>query len=185
MSPLVVGDVVGPHDLVSIRGEPVAVPDPTVPAVHLQFRRYAGCPVCNVHLRSFTTRHAELTGSGVREVVVFHSSAATMREFQGALPYDAVADPNRDLYAEFGVQGELTVRDALRPRAWRAAASALVQSESLRGATGRGEKKSGLPADFLLDPQGRVLAVHYGEFVDDHWSVDTVLTLMANFAVNI
>jgi len=25
--------------------------------VHLQFRRFAGCPVCNLHLRSFASRH--------------------------------------------------------------------------------------------------------------------------------
>ncbi|WP_259464520.1 hypothetical protein [Streptomyces sp. TLI_171] len=33
---------------------------PPVPAgglLHLQFRRFAGCPVCNLHLRSFAVRH--------------------------------------------------------------------------------------------------------------------------------
>jgi hypothetical protein len=24
--------------------------------IHLQFRRYAGCPICNLHLRSFVER---------------------------------------------------------------------------------------------------------------------------------
>jgi hypothetical protein len=31
----------------------------------------------------------------------------------------------------------------------------------------------------LIDSGGRVLAVHYGQYVDDHWSVDDVLALAA------
>lgn len=30
-----------------------------------------------------------------------------------------------------------------------------------------------------IDSGGRVLAVHYGRYVDDHWSVDDVLALAA------
>jgi hypothetical protein len=37
----------------------------------------------------------------------------------------------------------------------------------------------GLPAEMLIDSGGRVLAVHYGRYVDDHWSVDDVLALAA------
>jgi hypothetical protein len=33
----------------------------------------------------------------------------------------------------------------------------------------------GLPADFLIGRDGAILAVKYGEFVDDHWSVDEIL----------
>jgi hypothetical protein len=35
----------------------------------------------------------------------------------------------------------------------------------------------GLPADFLVSPDGIVLAAHYGMHADDQWSVDTVLSL--------
>jgi hypothetical protein len=37
----------------------------------------------------------------------------------------------------------------------------------------------GLPADFLIASDGRVIASHYGEYVDDQWSVDDVLELAA------
>jgi hypothetical protein len=33
----------------------------------------------------------------------------------------------------------------------------------------------GLPADFLVGTDGAILAAKYGEFVDDHWSVDELL----------
>jgi hypothetical protein len=42
---------------------------------------------------------------------------------------------------------------------------------------GRGEDHMGLPADFLVGSDGAILAVKYGEFVDDHWSVGEILAL--------
>jgi peroxiredoxin len=175
MTKLKPGDVLDRRELITIHGKPVPVPDARL-LVHLQFRRYAGCPVCNLHLRTVASRHDELAAAGIREVAVFHSSAATMREFQGQLPFAAVADPGRRLYAEFGVE-QMSPMAALNPRSWRAAARALTRAPSLRGAAGRGERKLGLPAEFLIGGDGRILAVKYGRVVDDHWPVDELLSL--------
>jgi peroxiredoxin len=170
------GDVVTKREITTIRGEPVQVPDPER-MVHLQFRRYAGCPVCNLHLRSIAVRRDEIVAAGIREVVVFHSSAGIMLAHQGALPFAAIADPERKLYAEFGVEAKMSPLAALNPRNWRAAGRALTQAPSLKGATGRGEEHQGLPADFLIGADGRVIAVKYGKRVDDQWSVDELLGL--------
>ncbi|MBA2534430.1 MAG: AhpC/TSA family protein [Rubrobacter sp.] len=174
-----VGDVLQTREWVDIHGDPVRIPDSRW-LVHLQFRRYAGCPVCNLHLRSITGRHEEIVAAGVREVVVFHSSAQTMLEFQGGLPFAAIADPEKKLYAEFGVEKMSFVaalRATLSPRSWRAAWRALTQAPSLRGAAGRGEEHLGLPADFLIGPDGWILAARYGRYVDDQWSVEELLDL--------
>ena len=48
---LKVGDVISPLELETIRGKVIKIPDPEH-KIHLQFRRYAGCPVCNLHMRS-------------------------------------------------------------------------------------------------------------------------------------
>lgn len=169
-----VGDVVRPLELTTIHGKPVGIPGERL--LHLQFRRYAGCPACNVHLRSIARRHDELVAAGVSEVVVFHSSRETMLDFQGALPFAAIADPDKNLYVEFGV-GSMSPLSAFDPRSWRAVYRALTRSPSLRGAMGRGEEHMGLPADFLIGADGAVLAVKYGTYVDDHWSVDDLLAL--------
>ena len=175
MTQLNAGDILSSRELTTIHGQPVRIPD-AEHVVHLQFRRYAGCPVCNLHMRSIAQRHADLVAAGIREVVVFHSRAETMLGFQGQLPFAAVADPGKKLYAEFGV-GTMSPLTALNPRSWRAAARALTRAPSLRGATGRGEEHLGLPADFLIGPDGRVLAAKYGRVADDHWPVDEVLAL--------
>jgi len=42
---------------------------------------------------------------------------------------------------------------------------------------GIGEKHLGLPADFLIAPDGSVLAAKYGRYASDQWSVDELLDL--------
>src|SRR5918994_2836137 len=145
MSRVNVEDVLNHRELVTIHGDPVQIPDPHR-HVHLQFRRYAGCPVCNLHLRSITRRHEEILAAGIREVVVFHSSAETMLGFQGGLPFAAIADPEKKLYAEFGVEKmspRVALMAALTPRSWRAAGRALRRAPNLHGAAGKGEEHLG------------------------------------------
>jgi peroxiredoxin len=168
-----VGEVLAAHQLCDIHDEPVRVPD-LDRLVHLQFRRFAGCPICNLHMRSISGRHDEIVAAGVREVVVFHSSAEAMREFQAELPFTTIADPGKELYREFGV--ESSPKALLSPRALLAATRGM-KGQSMRGAAGLGEGHMGLPADFLIGSDGRVLATKYGRHADDQWSVDELLDL--------
>jgi alkyl-hydroperoxide reductase/thiol specific antioxidant family protein len=172
---------VSARTLVTVSGGYVPVPDPDR-LVHLQFRRFAGCPVCHLHLRSIVNRRAEIEAAGVHEVVVFHSSADTLRPYTADLPLDVVPDPGRALYREFGV--ESSPRALLDPRAWPTIVRAVAQE--LR-AVRRRERPApparpeggrlGLPADFLIAPDGRVLASKHGAHADDQWSVDELLAL--------
>src|SRR5437016_12161477 len=89
--------------LAATSGQQVTVPDPAGDYVHLQLRRFAGCPICNLHLRSIVTRHDEIRSAGIREVVVFHSTAAELAKHQAELPFPLIADPGRVLYRRLGV----------------------------------------------------------------------------------
>ena len=161
----------------SVTGELIAVPDPQR-LVHLQFRRFAGCPICNLHLQSFVSRHDEIENASIREVVFFHSPADELAEHTADLPFAAVADPDKVVYRRFGV--EAGARALLDPRSWRAIVRGIAltsagrfRAPSLRQPGGR----LGLPADFLIAPDGTVLAAKYGRHADDQWSVDEVLAL--------
>lgn len=150
--------------------------------VHLQFRRFAGCPVCNLHLRSFAQRDRELQAAGISEVVLFHSPTDELRPHTADFPFAIVADPDKRLYTEFGVTA--SPRALLDPRAWfpilRAIAFAsvgLLTGTVRAPAANPHGGRLGLPADFLIAADGRVVACKYGEHVDDHWSVDEVLAL--------
>jgi peroxiredoxin len=110
-----VGALIAAHELIDISGEPVHVPDPQS-LVHLQFRRYAGCPFCALHLGSIVQRYGDIRAAGIREVVVFHSTAEDLRSYQPELPFAVVADPQKRLYREFGVGA--SPRALLDARAW-------------------------------------------------------------------
>ncbi|MFC4856372.1 peroxiredoxin-like family protein [Actinophytocola glycyrrhizae] len=175
-------DHVPARQLHAVGGAPVRLPDPDR-LVHLQFRRFAGCPVCNLHLRSFVTRHHEVEAAGVHEVVLFHSSVDDLAPHVADLPFDVVADPGKTLYREFGV--EATPRALLHPKAWpaivRAIAVALPDVVRRRRPAPPNKPEGGrfgLPADFLIAPDGRVLASHHGTHVYDQWSVDELLNLL-------
>jgi hypothetical protein len=116
--------------------------------------------VGNLHLRSMSRRHDEITAAGVPEVVVFSSTAAALRPHTYDLPFAVVADPDKGLYAEFAA--ESSARSLLDPRAWPAIVRAIATSTSawLRGrqplptvrpAGGR----YGLPVDVLVDRLSR------------------------------
>ncbi len=164
-------------DLLAVTGEQVRVPDPNA-LVHLQFRRFAGCPICNLHLQSVVARHDEITTAGIREVVFFHSPADELREHTAGLPFATIADPGKNYYRRFGV--ESSPRALLNPRTWGA-----MLRGGVRTATGRFRRPTahqdgghlGLPADFLVDTQGRVLAAKHGTHAYDQWSVDELLAL--------
>jgi len=176
-----VGSMFEPRTLVTLFGDAVNVPSP-VERVHLQLRRFAGCPVCDRHLHELARRNAEIEAAGVREVVVFHSTAEELRKYEADLPFSVVPDPNKRLYFELGV--ESGPRALLDPRAWPTIARAVLRSAG-RVASGRGTLPSlnpgggrlGLPAEFLIERDGSVLAAHYGEHAGDHWSVDELLRL--------
>ncbi|SRR6266496_3457817 len=170
------------RELSTVHGAPVRLPDPER-LVHLQFRRFAGCPVCNLHLRSFVARHKEVAAAGVHEVVLFHSRVDDLRPHVADLPFEVVADPDKVLYREFGV--ESAPRSLLHPKAWpwivRAVAVALPDVVRKRKPAPPPKPEGGrfgLPADFLIAPDGRVLSSHHGTHVYDQWSVDELLTLV-------
>ncbi len=166
------GDQIPPLDLETIAGARVTLPRAQGGAVHLQFRRFAGCPICNLHLRSIARRHDEIAAAGIHEVAVFHSSAETMRPFQGDLPFAVVADPEKQLYRRFGVEASLL--SVVDPRAWSSFLRGVTAKHRSSSVTGEGGHL-GLPADFLIDDQGVLRACKYGAHADDQWSVDELL----------
>jgi len=175
------GIIITRRELMTIHGERVTVPDARQ-LVHLQFRRFAGCPVCNLHLQSVVRRHDEIVAAGICEIVVFHSTRDELLAQEADLPFAVIADPDRKLYAEFGV--ESSVRALLDPRAWISILHAVFNAFP---AVVRGQRRApsvnprggrfGLPADFLIGKDGRVIACKYGAHADDQLSVDEVLDL--------
>lgn len=171
------GDEVKARTLTTIEGTTVAVPTADG-LVHLQFRRFAGCPICSLHMHEVASRHNEITKAGVTEVVVFHSSADRLRRYVTDQPFAVVADPRRRLYREFGVEN--SIRGVLNRNVARAVGRGMRQAPSMRslaGSLGPTENHLSMPADFLIAADGAVVARKYGEHADDQWWVNELLRL--------
>jgi peroxiredoxin len=167
------GERLAAHHFETLAHGTVSVPAAT--NIHLQFRRFAGCPVCNLHLRTFARAAADLAAADVQTIAFFHSSADSMRPYQGDLPFPVVPDPDRRWYAEFGVERAMFA--IAHPWVMWAAVKGLVLAPSNPFAGG--SVQTGLPADFLIDRTGTIVAVHYGAHANDQWRVDQVIALLS------
>lgn len=166
-----IGQTLPEMALATIQGQALHWADASTPWVHVQFRRFAGCPICNLHLRTMAQRVDEIRNAGIRSWVVFHSSAQEMLQYQAHLPFACIADPSKQLYRRFGVESHAA--SVLHPRAMLAGLKGLWESKrmSLKAENG----VFGLPADFLVSAQGKIVALHYGQHADDHWEVEQLL----------
>lgn len=174
---LLPGQKISSHQLETLESGWIEIPD-AQKTIHLQFRRFAGCPFCNVHLGTFIQRHHEIAAAGVREVVVFRSTASALQRHHGHAPFAMIADPRGVLYDEYGVGYGL--RALGNPRALLMALPRIVQTlPNLPGLPREKKAALGLPADFLISPDGSILACKYGKHADDQWSVDELLSLAA------
>ena len=154
----------------AVTGEEINLPDPTR-LVHLQFRRFVDCPICNTHIAEFRKRARDIEAAGIKEAIVFHSSPKSIRSYQRDVPFLMVGDPKKFFYKQFGVEASLGFA---RPKALEAALRGIVHGHfGLRLAGG----PLGLPADFLIAPSGSICAVKYGAHAYDQWSVDELLIL--------
>lgn len=157
-----------------IEGEPVG------PAAYrgrrwwLILARFAACPFCSLRLQRLIDREKVLRDAGVEVVVIFPS--AERRVLQYKRKYDpwfrVVADPDQTVFELFGSEtswaGEL--RTAINvPKVLRA----LVQTKM--NPLGVDDAVHRMPSEYLIEPDGTLASVHYGEELDDGFAVETVL----------
>ena len=170
------GDIVPAMTLESAAGEPIQIPDPDR-LVHLQFRRFVDCPICNTHIAELRGRSREIEAAGIKEAIVFHSSAKSIRSYQKDVPFVLVGDPTKALYREFGVESSLGFMSL---KALGAVLRGMADGHfGLRLSGG----PLGLPGDFLIGPSGQIKAVKYGTHAYDQWSVDELIALAKRAAV--
>lgn len=170
------GDFIPATTLESITGGPIKLPDPNR-LVHLQFRRFVDCPICNTHIAGLRGRAREIEAAGIKEVIVFHSSAKSILSYHQGVPFVLVGDPEKALYKKFGVETSLRFMSL---KALGAAMRGMAHGHfGLRPSGG----PLGLPGDFLIAPSGQIKAAKYGTHAYDQWSVDELIALAKGAAV--
>jgi len=165
------GDLFPTKTFRAVSGKELNVPNSGL-LTHLQFRRFVGCPICNTHIGQMIKRAEEIKSAGIHEVIFFHSREVEMQSLQQGVPFDLVADAEKLYYKEFGVESSLAF--FLNREAIAAAIRGILRGKLSLKMTGG---PLGLPADFLIEPNGLVRAAKYGRHAYDQWSVDELLEL--------
>ncbi|CAN5575094.1 hypothetical protein BH11ACT8_BH11ACT8_02780 [soil metagenome] len=113
-------------------------------------------------------------------MLVFHSSVDEMRTYQADLLFTTIADPDKHLYATFGV--ERSARALTNPKAWGPATRRAItdirqarRTEAPMPSRAPSNGVLGLPADFLIADSGLVRATNYGNHAADQWSVEQLI----------
>ena len=184
---LAVGDTVPVTTFTTFKGEIVSLENSSTPLIHIQFRRHAGCPICDLHLRTLMKRQDELTDLGVSEIVFFHSNPEELKEHTSYLRFPCIADPTKTLYKKFGTEEGKGITDLT----WHVAGALLSSIGSAVVDLVKGERqltplhptggRDQFPADFLVNKAGKVLAVKYGKDIADQWSVTELFELANSF----
>ena len=105
----------------TVTGDAINLPD-AKRLVHLQFRRFVDCPICNTHIAEFRRRARETEAAGIKEVIVFHSSPKSIRSYQKDVPFLMVGDPKKAIYKDFGVETSLGFMSLKTRSIWLGAA---------------------------------------------------------------
>ncbi|HVE33622.1 MAG TPA: peroxiredoxin-like family protein [Gemmatimonadaceae bacterium] len=134
----------------------------------LMFFRYASCPMCNLHLRDFAKDYAGLRARGLAVVAFFHSPADAIRAHAGGrrYPFPLVSDPDFRVYRLYAVETSWPrlLLSIVKPGFYVSFVRSLIYG-FWGGAAWQMAK---MPADFLVGPDGRLVAAHYGRDIGDH-----------------
>ena len=158
----------------TIKGKELAVPNTNSNFLHLQFRRFAGCPVCNFHLHNLAKRNQDIRAAGISEIIFFHSSKEEMLKYQDHIPFDCVADPKKQFYKMFGV--ETSKRSILHPSVLLNGTLNVLRTRKLYNKAENGI--FGLPADFMIDSNGKIIRAHYASHAGDNWSYEDLIEII-------
>jgi peroxiredoxin len=167
---LLVGQKAPQFDVVDVDGRRITLEDYRGVFLLLSFYRFAGCPICNVRMWQLAQKAAAYRTHGLHLLACIDSVVERVdRELDRAVyPFPLIAGLGGDLCEKYGVESSVprAVKGLLRrPGALLQARnrnfSSWIPRRNIDGRFGR------LPADFLIDPGGRILLAFYGQDLGD------------------
>jgi thioredoxin-dependent peroxiredoxin len=142
--------------------------------VYLAFERNAGCPVCNLRTHELLKQSDYFKEKNTTVIMVYESSVAKMAEYLGenTYPFYFVADPENVLYNKYGVERSL---GKMMKAMFHGLMSKVKRGKQLfRNPIKQDGHVNRIPAEFVIDRQGRLAVAHYGDFVGDHLPLDVL-----------
>jgi peroxiredoxin Q/BCP len=138
----------------------------------LSFFRFAGCPFCNIRMHELVNRYKELP-KGFTIVAVFDAPLDDLKrhETRHHAAFPVLADGANTYYKKYSI--DRSVRGMLIGAVVRFPALVRAMFRGYFPTTIKGKVHT-LPADFLVDEQGRIHTAHYGRDLGDHLPFEEV-----------
>lgn len=150
----------------SLRGDPIQLSALKSKPVWLAFFRFASCPLCNLRVHQIVGEWSRFSERDVTVLGVFQSPPKKLEEYVAKQnpPFTLIADPEMDLYRLYGVE---------------ASAKGLLSADVPKGMVGAAKvglplvrpwqgPATRIPADFLIDRDGKVHTAFYGTNIAEH-----------------
>ena len=138
----------------------------------LSIFREASCPFCNFRVFELTHNYRDLRELGLDVVVVFASEEDEVRRFiaRQPRPFRIVADPYNTAHERYGIESS----KAGKLKALFTRFPAMLRGMRELGFKGGRRNTALLPADFLIDGEGRIEETYYGGDIGDHIPMERV-----------
>ncbi|MEO7065307.1 MAG: redoxin family protein [Rhodanobacter sp.] len=166
--------------LLDIHGQPIVIGGNGRRTL-LSFFRDAACPFCNFRIYELTDHHKALSALGLDIIAVFSASQADVLRFAGhrARPFVIAADPTSAAHEAYGVERSF----------WRKLKAivtripTLIKGLRLVGWAGLNTGNL-MPADFLIDEDGRIVETYYGSDAGDRIPIERIELFLARGLIN-
>ena len=138
---------------------------PTGRKLMLSLFREATCPFCNYRVYELTHNYREMNAQGMDIVAIFSSNREDVMKFiaRQPRPFRMVADPEGTIHQAYGTQTSMWGKMVAMLRRMGAFFYGMRQVGMQGMRTG-----NILPADFLIDENGRIVDIYYGRDAGDH-----------------
>jgi thioredoxin-dependent peroxiredoxin len=142
---------------------------------YLSFERNAGCPVCNLRTNQLLKQAEHFRAKHIIVIMVYESTVAKMREYLDGdrYPFHFIADPENTLYNMFGVERSLlkVMRSMFNGLMAKIGEGTKLFAKPMK----QDGHMDRIPAEFLINEEGKIVVAHYGRFVGDHLATNFVL----------
>ncbi len=146
--------------------------------VLISFFRGASCPFCNLRVHELIKRHPDFENAGIKVIAFFASSADEIAQYAAKQnpPFPIVPDPLLTFYKKYGVESSQwgMIKAMMQPaKMWKVMTSRFFNMNAVLD-------KPLIPADFMVDHEGKIVRAYYGSDFGDHIPLTEILNWELN-----
>ncbi|MBM7871555.1 peroxiredoxin [Clostridium pascui] len=143
----------------------------------LIFLRYYGCTACQLQILKLVKNYERFKEKDIQLFVVLQSAPETIREQdnKGEMPFTIICDPSQELYKLYNTSAAKNMLGLGSLNLLKK----VEEAKKLGLAHGKYEgNELQLPATFVMDEEGIIKFVHYGQDAGDVPDIDELLKLI-------